>query len=308
MGTALACALRASLARRTCPCFSRTARRSLFGVAGFPPRPARASRQRAHPFLRPPSSRRRRVGSRRGRSRVPLRRHAGVGRARSGPRSLRRRGDRRVGARARRREPRRAHRPRGGGRASRRPRLEGPPPASLARLRLGDRPGALAEAISPTTPTRRRRPARPNRPRASDRRRGRRAVPRAPTRQPSRPGLELRPQSRRRHGRHGRAHHVAYQRFLPEGPLALLPVADGAKSNVVWTTTPEEADRLVGLPHDAFAAEVHDALHGLGRYRYDGRRRKRRDVAEAPRRRIRASRRIRSRPGGRCRTRWCREC
>ena len=63
-------------------------------------------------------------------------------------------------------------------------------------------------------------------------------------------------------------HTTAWQRFLPGGPLALLPVGrpDGRMSNVVWTCAPGEADRLAALAHDAFAAEVHAALHGEGRY------------------------------------------
>ena len=150
------------------------------------------------------------------------------------------------------------------------------PPASLARLRLGDRPGALAEADFADDPARADAPP--------DRTvRARLIVGADGARSRARQLANLRapgwnyglkaavgtvdtdaPPSRR------------VSAVPPEGPLALLPVADGAKSNVVWTTTPEEADRLVALPHDAFAAEVHDALHGLGRYRYDGGRRRKR--------------------------------
>jgi ubiquinone biosynthesis monooxygenase Coq6 len=65
-------------------------------------------------------------------------------------------------------------------------------------------------------------------------------------------------------------HTTAWQRFLPDGPLALLPVtSDGSLSNVVWTTTPQEADRLVKLSDDEFAAEVHAALRGEGRYAFE---------------------------------------
>ena len=66
-------------------------------------------------------------------------------------------------------------------------------------------------------------------------------------------------------------HVTAWQRFLPSGPLALLPVTeDGRVSNVVWTTTPEEADRLCALGDEAFAAEVDAALRGEGRHSHGG--------------------------------------
>ena len=66
-------------------------------------------------------------------------------------------------------------------------------------------------------------------------------------------------------------HRVAWQRFLPTGPLALLPVTnDGRVSNVVWTTTPTEADRLCALADDEFASEVDAALRGEGKYSYGG--------------------------------------
>jgi len=51
---------------------------------------------------------------------------------------------------------------------------------------------------------------------------------------------------------------TCYQRFLATGPLAFLPLADG-RSSIVWSTTPEEAERLLGLEDDAFAAELTEA-------------------------------------------------
>jgi ubiquinone biosynthesis monooxygenase Coq6 len=65
-----------------------------------------------------------------------------------------------------------------------------------------------------------------------------------------------------------RAHSTAWQRFLPTGPIALLPIGDGTYSNVVWTTTPSEAKRLAeDVSDEEFAQEVHDALQGLGAYK-----------------------------------------
>lgn len=43
------------------------------------------------------------------------------------------------------------------------------------------------------------------------------------------------------------------QVFLPNGPLALLPVRDGY-SNIVWSTTPAEAAQLESLSPEGFVA------------------------------------------------------
>lgn len=51
---------------------------------------------------------------------------------------------------------------------------------------------------------------------------------------------------------------TAYQRFLPEGPLALLPLRDGRVS-LVWTTTPDDAAALQALDADAFGRRVTEA-------------------------------------------------
>ncbi len=65
--------------------------------------------------------------------------------------------------------------------------------------------------------------------------------------------------------------HVAYERFTPHGPLAILPLADG-RCGLVWTRAPAEAARLVALPDDAFLTELSAAfgmrlgrLQGVGR-------------------------------------------
>ncbi len=44
---------------------------------------------------------------------------------------------------------------------------------------------------------------------------------------------------------------IAYQRFLPTGPLAMLPMSGGLCS-IVWSADDNEADRLMALDDDAF--------------------------------------------------------
>ena len=49
-----------------------------------------------------------------------------------------------------------------------------------------------------------------------------------------------------------RAHErTAWQRFLPAGPLALLPLADG-RSSIVWSLPDDEAQRMLALDDAAF--------------------------------------------------------
>ena len=58
---------------------------------------------------------------------------------------------------------------------------------------------------------------------------------------------------------------TAWQRFLPSGPLAFLPLADG-RCSVVWSNTIEGADRLLGLNETEFLGELGAASDGtLGR-------------------------------------------
>ncbi len=64
----------------------------------------------------------------------------------------------------------------------------------------------------------------------------------------------------------GSLNQVAFQRFQPNGPIALLPVWDGTKdgetiyANIVWSTTPEEAKILTQLPENEFVQRMNDLL------------------------------------------------
>ena len=51
---------------------------------------------------------------------------------------------------------------------------------------------------------------------------------------------------------------TAWQRFLPTGPLALLPFTQG-RSSIVWTLPESEAQRVLALDDAAFALELTDA-------------------------------------------------
>jgi 2-octaprenyl-6-methoxyphenol hydroxylase len=59
---------------------------------------------------------------------------------------------------------------------------------------------------------------------------------------------------------------VAFERFTPDGPLALLP-ADQALA-LVWTTTPEHARELCAMAEAGFLARLQQGFGGrLGRFR-----------------------------------------
>lgn len=51
---------------------------------------------------------------------------------------------------------------------------------------------------------------------------------------------------------------TAWQRFLPTGPLALLPLRDG-RCSIVWSAQQDRAAALMALAEDAFARELEDA-------------------------------------------------
>mgnify|MGYP001069441218 CR=1 FL=1 len=52
---------------------------------------------------------------------------------------------------------------------------------------------------------------------------------------------------------------TAWQRFLPTGPLAVLPFA-GGRSSIVWTLPEDEARRMLALDDDAFSRELTTAF------------------------------------------------
>jgi 2-octaprenyl-6-methoxyphenol hydroxylase len=62
---------------------------------------------------------------------------------------------------------------------------------------------------------------------------------------------------------------VAYERFTPHGPLALLPTGEGMA--LVWTTTPEHAQFLCGVAEAEFLEQLQNAFGGrLGRFGHAG--------------------------------------
>ncbi len=58
---------------------------------------------------------------------------------------------------------------------------------------------------------------------------------------------------------------TAWQRFLPTGPLAFLPLADSHQCSIVWSTAPKVAAKLCELPEDTFCQQIGEAFeHRLG--------------------------------------------
>jgi 2-octaprenylphenol hydroxylase len=65
------------------------------------------------------------------------------------------------------------------------------------------------------------------------------------------------------HVRTAKAHlNTAWQRFLPTGPLAFLPLSDG-RSSIVWSVVHAEATRLRSLDATAFGAALTAASGGV---------------------------------------------
>jgi 2-octaprenylphenol hydroxylase len=56
--------------------------------------------------------------------------------------------------------------------------------------------------------------------------------------------------------------HTAWQRFLPTGPVALLPLADG-RSSLVWSCPDDRAEELLALEPADFNKELSTALDGV---------------------------------------------
>lgn len=52
---------------------------------------------------------------------------------------------------------------------------------------------------------------------------------------------------------------ACYQRFLPGGPLAFLPLADG-RSSIVWSASPERVLELEAMPEEIFVGELESAI------------------------------------------------
>lgn len=58
---------------------------------------------------------------------------------------------------------------------------------------------------------------------------------------------------------------TAWQRFLPEGPLAFLPLADEYQCSIVWTLPSTQAQTLLSAPVEVFEQSLAEAFeHTLG--------------------------------------------
>lgn len=66
----------------------------------------------------------------------------------------------------------------------------------------------------------------------------------------------------------GGATDTAWQRFLPTGPLAVLPVRDGL-ANIVWSTTPDMAAQLERMGPQEFAQAVNKVCMSMSMSVYE---------------------------------------
>ena len=59
--------------------------------------------------------------------------------------------------------------------------------------------------------------------------------------------------------------HTAWQRFMPDGPLALLPLGHQADKacSIVWSTTPENAEQLKELDEATFCQSLTEVSEGV---------------------------------------------
>ncbi len=66
--------------------------------------------------------------------------------------------------------------------------------------------------------------------------------------------------------------HTAYERFTPDGPIAVLPLQDG-RVGIVWTRRPADAEQALALDDEAFLGAFQQAFGlRLGRFLRIGRR------------------------------------
>ena len=66
--------------------------------------------------------------------------------------------------------------------------------------------------------------------------------------------------------------HIAFERFTEQGPLAVLPVADG-RAGFIWTVSEDDAERVMALDDTAFLAELQEQFgYRLGSFSKVGKR------------------------------------
>jgi len=69
-----------------------------------------------------------------------------------------------------------------------------------------------------------------------------------------------------------RPDHRAFERFTPQGPLAILPIADD-RAGFVWTVDEQDAERVMALNDDEFLAEIQEEFgYRLGQFSRVGKR------------------------------------